>query len=119
MSQVVSGILSMLANGVDLPTVGARELADHAKAEWVMEPRSYRPDSQEAAEAAEVEQRNQRGAAIAFRRMPPDHQAIVLEAATLLGGPRAAKTLRATLDDHRPLLAGSVVRSHRSCHPIT
>lgn len=98
---VVGAVLSMLANGCDYPLdKGPGALADHIATEWVVAPRQVRIDSQEAAEAVTVGDRNERWGATVFRGMTPDQQELVLEATRILAGLVTAKRLKATIDDH-------------------
>lgn len=95
-------VLSFLANAPDREVVevlnrGPEKAAEFLRAEWVVDEKNLDPDSVEAAEDAEVAEKNARGARRTWRRvLSPEQRTTLLAAGRMLGASPA--DLRASLD---------------------
>lgn len=81
-------ILSFLANSTSPSAVlnkGSEATVAELREGWILEPKSFDPDSVEAAEAAEVEARNLSGARRRWTKLTPEQRTTLLVAARAVG----------------------------------
>jgi len=84
----LSAILSFLANAThssEVLTKGAEATVAELREGWILEPKSFDPDSVEAAEAAEVEARNLARARRRWTKLTPEQRTALLGAARAVG----------------------------------